>query len=199
MHELQDKYGIKKAILEGYEPTLDKELVHVVSILDSIGVGTRLVTNGALLNSNLVEKLVSAGLNIIEISIKAFDENKHRIYTGASLIHVLSNFRLVHSFSLKICAESVLIPGLIDAREIGKIAEYISKLNPNTPYKIDGYWKVNQMWREPTEEELNMALRIAKRFLRNAFLPTPFTTCYVQAVYPIRTDEFVAKSLLTFD
>jgi len=61
-----------------------------------------------------------------------------------------------------------LVPGLIDADEIERIAEFIAEVDPRIPYRIDGYILMeNDVYRRPTVAELEEARRRAEKYLRN--------------------------------
>jgi len=60
-----------------------------------------------------------------------------------------------------------LVPGLIDADEIERIAEFIAGVDPEIPYRIDGYIPMeNDVYRRPTVAELEEARRRAEKHLK---------------------------------
>jgi pyruvate-formate lyase-activating enzyme len=159
--------NVKRAVLGGAEPTLDKELLNVIDSLNDLDIKTDLLTNGYALNETFVEKLEKAGLTSIRVSIKAYDDNIHQFYTGQTNRPVLDNFKLLNESRIELAAESVLIPGLIEKDEIGRIAKFISSVNLSIPYRIDGFISIHDAsWRSPSPREVIEATRVAKRYLK---------------------------------
>jgi pyruvate-formate lyase-activating enzyme len=157
---------VKRAVLGGGEPTLDPELPAVVELLEGLGVKTLLTTNGHALNEKLIGKLEEAGLSGIRMSIRAFDDAIHRSYTGHTNKLVLKNFRTLAKTRIRLIAESILIPGLVEGNEIEKIAEFVASVNPAIPYRIDGFIPFNDApWKRPSREEVTKAAQLANKHL----------------------------------
>ena len=164
------RLNTKNAILGGAEPTLDEELPDVIDLLNGFDIRTLLTTNGHILNEKLIEKLEDVGLSSTRMSIKAYDDGIHRFYTGQTNKSVLDNFRLLSKSRIKLIAESILIPGLIEQNEIESIAKFIASINPSIPYRIDGFMPFHDApWRSPSPEEVIRAAQIAKRHLENIY------------------------------
>jgi pyruvate-formate lyase-activating enzyme len=184
----------KRATLGGQEPTLDPELPDVVELLEGLGIKTLLITNGHILNKKLIERLDEAGLSGAQISIKAYNDDIHRLYTGQTNKSVLDNFKIVAKARIKLIAESVLIPGLVEGSEIEKIAEFIASVNPAIPYRIDSFIPCNDTpWKRPSPEEMTTAAQMAKKHLWIVNCPN-FETVHgkseaVNVYPPIRNDS----------
>lgn len=160
--------GIEKAVLGGGEPTIDAQLVDVIRLLDSLDVTTILLSNGYAFNENRIEELEDAALDEICVSIKALRDALHIEYTGKSNQRVLKNFNLLSRSGIRIRAESVLIPQLIEHDEIKSIASFIASVDSSIPYRIDGYVPVREAhWRQPLREEILQAVEEAKEHLEN--------------------------------
>lgn len=130
---------MKRAVLGGGEPTLDKELLDIIGMLDALDVKIHLLTNGYILNEKFIEKLEEVGLSSTYVSIKAYNDDVHRFYTGQTNRPVLDNFKLLSKSRIKLMAESVLIPRLIEQDEIERIARFIASIDPSIQYRIDGF------------------------------------------------------------
>ena len=157
---------VKRATLGGGEPTLDTELPAVVELLEELGIKTLLITNGHILNGKLIERLEEAGLSGAQISIKAHDDYIHRFYTGQTNKSVLENFKILANTRIKLIAESILIPRLVQESEIQRIAEFIASVNPVIPYRIDGFIPLKDTpWKRPSPAEMTRAAQIAKKHL----------------------------------
>ena len=157
-----DRLGARKVILMGGEPTVDPELPTLTKKLRASGIHSVLLTNGHELNEELLENV-----NEICVSIKAYSDELHRKFTGKSNKNALKNFRKIYNSGVSLSSESIYIPGLIEAEEIKKITQFISSINSEIPYHIDAYIPVNDLWRAPTSQEIENAVREARKHLKN--------------------------------
>jgi pyruvate formate lyase activating enzyme len=185
---IAEKLALRKAVLGGEEPTLDPELPNIVATLSSLGIKTLLTTNGHALNPDLLQKLEEAGLSAIRMSIRAFNDDIHRIYTGQTNSQLLKNFASASKTRIKLIAESIVIPGLVNQNEIARIAEFIADINPAIPYRVDGFMPFNDVpWRSPTPEEVDEAAQTALRhlwFVNVLHCETGHKTREVISIYP---------------
>ncbi len=101
----------EKAILEGYEPTLDNLLPEIIKILVNNNIEPILLTNGYLL-SNFMNTLKNSGLERIQISIKTVNPELHKKYTGTNVYPVLNNFIKAYEKGFNLSAESVYVPNI---------------------------------------------------------------------------------------
>jgi len=87
--------------------------------------------------------LISNGC--IKFDLKAFDSNLHRALTGASNAQTLANFAAAAEYFHQrsspplVVASTLLVPGYVDAEEVGRIAQFIADLNPDIPYALLGF------------------------------------------------------------
>ncbi len=97
-------------------------------------------SNPKLLRKALQLSLESGGC--VKFDLKAFDENLHRVLTGGSNIRTLENFTYAASRIPErpdpppVVASTLLVPGYVDAEEVGRIASFIADLNPAIPYAL---------------------------------------------------------------
>ncbi|MEA2121500.1 MAG: hypothetical protein EGMGGAKC_00821 [Dehalococcoides mccartyi] len=64
----------------------------------------------------------------------------------------------------------MFIPGYIDLEETEKIARFIASVDENIPYRMDAYFESgDNPWRPPTPEEMQMALEVARKHLKNVY------------------------------
>jgi pyruvate-formate lyase-activating enzyme len=183
---------VKRAVLGGGEPTLDPQLPDIIDLLDDLDIETHLLTNGHILNGKLVKKIDDAGLSSTCMSIKAYNDDIHRFYTGQTNKSVLDNFKLLAKTQIILMVESVLIPGLIDSDEIERIARFIASVNDSIPFRIDGFIPIHDVpWRRPSPEEVLTATQIAKTHLKNVYYIHSGTEQKGQviSVYPATTRD----------
>ncbi|NWG09702.1 MAG: radical SAM protein [Nitrososphaerales archaeon] len=193
-----ERFDVKRAVLGGAEPTLDKELIKVIDSLNTLDIKTDLLTNGYILNEKFVEELEKAGLTSVRVSIKTHNDDTHQFYTGQTNSPVLDNFKLLNESQIELKAESVLIPGLIEKDEIGRIARFITNVNLSIPYRIDGFIPIHDTpWRSPSPKEVIEAAQIARRYLKNVSYIHSKTKIKEEIinVYPIIKDESYPKTM----
>ena len=77
--------------------------------------------------------------------IKAHDENLHRTLTGVGNREVLESFaRAASRFEERpvpplVVASTLLVPGYLDAAEIGRVARFVASPNAGIPYVLLGF------------------------------------------------------------
>ncbi|RLA99211.1 MAG: hypothetical protein DRG55_08195 [Deltaproteobacteria bacterium] len=151
---------VKKALFLGREPTVDPDLPRLLKALKARGVHNVLITNGW--------RVLTEGVDEVCLSIKAVTPRVFQAFTGLEdPRRVLENFRRYASTGVLLRAESVLVPGLVEQPEIGRIARFIAGVNPSIPYRIDAYLPhPGDSYRAPTLRELQEARERARRYLK---------------------------------
>lgn len=93
-----------------------------------------------LLDAALEYSFKSGGC--VKFDLKAFDEGVHVALTGISNRRTLSNFkRAAARFQARagpplLVASTLLVPGYVEADQVGKIAEFIASSDPRIPYSL---------------------------------------------------------------
>jgi pyruvate formate lyase activating enzyme len=101
-------------------------------------------TSNARLLDRAVELSLASG-GCIKFDLKAADENLHIALTGASNRQTLQNFaRAARRFNERpktplVIASTLLVPGYVDAEEVGRIARFIASIHPGIPYSLLGF------------------------------------------------------------
>ncbi|MFQ6102373.1 MAG: radical SAM protein [Anaerolineae bacterium] len=116
-------------------------------ILAQRGVAVCWETNGTV-HPRLMKRALDLSLatgGCVKFDLKAHDDNLHRALTGASNHQTLENFaRAAARFDERpnpppLVASTLLVPGYVDAEEVGRIARFIADLNPAIPYALLGF------------------------------------------------------------
>lgn len=100
-------------------------------------------SNPKLLNRAVQLSLESGGC--IKFDLKAYDAALHIALTSESNRRTLENFaRAARRFDERpepplVVASTLLVPGYVDAEEVGRIARFIADLNPDLPYALLGF------------------------------------------------------------
>ncbi|ADJ25357.1 Radical SAM domain protein [Dehalogenimonas lykanthroporepellens BL-DC-9] len=151
---------IERAIYIGIEPTLDPGFPPLAKSLKSkYGAYNILFTNGVVCPD-------TSALDEIIVSLKAITPELYHEYTAANNKKTLNNFRKLHESGKKLQAEITLIPGIIEADEVEKVASFIASVDPAIPLRINGFISLNGVkYRAPSGEEVEVAANLAKNHL----------------------------------
>lgn len=101
-------------------------------------------TNGTM-HPKLLDAAVQYSLDTggcVKFDLKAWNENLHIALTGVSNKRTLQNFeRAARRFDERphpplVIASTLLVPGYVDAEEVGALARWIAGINPRIPYAL---------------------------------------------------------------
>jgi pyruvate formate lyase activating enzyme len=82
----------------------------------------------------------------IKLDLKAWDEGIHHALCGVTHRRTMENFsRLAERAGSRpeppfLIASTLLVPGYIDEEEVGELAAFIARLNPDIPYSLLGFY-----------------------------------------------------------
>jgi pyruvate-formate lyase-activating enzyme len=101
-------------------------------------------------------------------SLKAVTEDIHLRYTGQSNKKILKNFTTIYASEVKLSAISLVVPELIEAREIERIAMFIASIDKNISFMVHAYFAIpNAPWRTAKARDIEEAVRLARKHLSN--------------------------------
>jgi len=167
--ELISKYGMKRAVLGGGEPTTDPNLAKILRVLKGLNLDIAVLTNACTINENVMKEFVDPHVTVI-VSIKSIDPVKHEAYTGFPLRPVLDNLIKMHDLNVKLLIETIAIPGFNDEYDIGELARFIASLDKSIPMIIDSFIPVpGAPWRRTTLSELERSEKAASIYLDNVY------------------------------
>jgi pyruvate formate lyase activating enzyme len=153
---------VKQAFFMGQEPATDPQLPELAKKLRQ-----EYATRNILLTNGFKVPPIQYFDEIV-FSIKSYTDSLHREYTGKSNKEALANFISLYESGVNLRTESIFIPEYIDCDEIEKIANFISQVDRDIPYRIDAYLPSGgNPWRRPTSDEMRTAVSMAKRHLNN--------------------------------
>jgi len=101
-------------------------------------------TNGTM-HPRLLDAAVEYSLDTggcIKFDLKAYDEGLHIALTGISNQRTLENFvRAAQRFDERsqpplVVASTLLVPGYVEADQVGQLARFIASINPRIPYAL---------------------------------------------------------------
>jgi pyruvate formate lyase activating enzyme len=100
------------------------------------------------MSPELLDKMMTLSLEsggCVKFDLKAVDRNIHLALCGVDNGRTLENFAAAAKRIRErpepppLIASTLLVPGYIDAREVGAIASFIARLDPNIPYALLGF------------------------------------------------------------
>ena len=166
---------LEEVVITGGEPTLDRRyLVDLVARLKEFIGWVVLDTNGYLLDEDYLQELIKVGLTEIMFDLKAWDEKLHEWYTGCSNRRILENIRNAYG-KVKLVVNTVYVPGIVDEREIEKIAQFLAELDDKKEidYRINRFraeLSYEKIARNPDPEEIERAYSIVARHMKNSVI-----------------------------
>jgi pyruvate formate lyase activating enzyme len=98
-----------------------------------------------LMHPKLLDRAVEYSFSTggcVKFDLKAFDEELHQALSGVSNRRTLQNFARAARRSRErpepplVVASTLLVPGYVDAHQVGKIARYIASIDPDIPYAL---------------------------------------------------------------
>jgi pyruvate formate lyase activating enzyme len=101
-------------------------------------------TNGAM-SPELLNRIVDISLEsggCVKFDIKAWDESLHKALTGVGNKRTLKNVDLIAARigarpePPLFVASTLMVPGYVDAEEVGKIARFLAERSPGIPYSL---------------------------------------------------------------
>lgn len=104
-------------------------------------------TNGTAV-PRLMDEVLDLALETggcVKFDLKAYDDTLHRALTGASNRHALENVaRAVARLDERpepplVVISTLLVPGYVDADEVGRIARFLATRSPAVPYVLLGF------------------------------------------------------------
>jgi pyruvate-formate lyase-activating enzyme len=174
------KLGAKSVLFEGQEASLDPTMPAIAETLHrKLSTTNILLTNG--LNMPDLKHI-----DRVAFGLKAFDEALHIDYTGHSNRLILENFKRIYDSGVPMLAETVVIPGYIDAPEVEGLAEFIASIDPGMLYHLDAYTRVaDNPWPRATEDHVEKAALAARKYLSNVhFLRDEPREFSVKSIFP---------------
>ena len=101
-------------------------------------------TNGSM-NPELLDPMMELAVcsgGCVKFDLKAWDKNLHLALTGVENQRTTDNFARAAAYTRRrsqppvLIANTLLVPGYIDAAEVAAIARFIAALDPNIPYSL---------------------------------------------------------------
>ena len=101
-------------------------------------------TNGSM-NRGLLDETIELSLRsggCLKFDLKAHSESVHLALCGVTNARTLRNFRYATRFRAQrpgpplLVASTLLVPGYVDAEEVGRLAAFIADLDPTIPYSL---------------------------------------------------------------
>ena len=158
-------------IIEGGEPLLQKELFEIIKIIHRYGIRVYLITNGMLLDENIIRRFRELDVNLM-ISIDGADkESYERIRKGASFGRLKESVELANDYNiLDSCPVTI---GKHNHQQIGKLFKFAKEI---------GYKKITFLGLKPCADYNKYVLN-AKEYEKIFFSIIQYQRDYKMDVY----------------
>ena len=136
--QIAERYDASQIMINvsGGEPLMRDDLIEIMTYADSLGYRWGLVTNGLLLNNNLIDSLKSTHLSTISISIDGLSNTHDSIRrVKGGLDTVIGNLHLLSDANF---LETIMITTVVSKRNIDEL-DKIKELLKSVPINI---WRV---------------------------------------------------------
>jgi len=147
------------------EPTLDSNLGLEVELLRDLGVPLAILTNSSLIwredvrNDLLAFDFVSLKLDAVSEPLWRKVDRPHKALKLDAILEGMLEFR--ESFDGRLVTETMLIDGVNYEGELERIAEFLSRLDPDVAYIAVPTRPPAEPWVRPAREEtINMAFQL---------------------------------------
>lgn len=156
-------FRLERLLILGGEPLTCADLDVMVSEAKACGAWVKIAHSNASF-------MPPEGVDEMGISLRAISKRKHQQLTGVSNTKVLGNVYAIRDRGVELEVSTILIPEVVDADEIGKIAEFLAEVDEEIPLHITAFLPVPGItWRGPTDGEMAMAMQAARAHLKNVF------------------------------
>lgn len=118
------EYGAWIRITGGGEPLLHPQMLELIEYAKGVGAKVGLITNGSLLNSYAIHKLLAADIDAIDISADASDEETYsKVRVGLDFNNLLHNVKmLVFTRGINCKTKTKIVVSIVDQKAIeGKL------------------------------------------------------------------------------
>jgi pyruvate formate lyase activating enzyme len=151
---------VRSAIFLGTEASLDPEMPALAKALHKEFHSYNILLTNGLKPADMRD------IDEVIFSLKAVTPAGHKAYTGKDNAAILKNFEALARSGKKMQSETVLIPGLIEADEVERVAGFIAGIDKRITLRIDAYFPVgDNPWRAATAAEVEEAACLARRHL----------------------------------
>ncbi|MGE5633530.1 MAG: YjjW family glycine radical enzyme activase [Caulobacteraceae bacterium] len=125
--------------VSGGECMLQKEfLLELFNEVHKLDLTAFVDSNGSL-DFSKEEELVNV-LDAVMLDIKSYDNEEHKMLTGAANGEVLKNAAYLAEKNKLYEVRTVIVPGILDNKQnVDRISQYIASLNPEVRYKLISY------------------------------------------------------------
>lgn len=132
------EYKTKMLFVSGGEPLIRKDIVEVVRIIKRYIPLITINTNATLLTEHLLEKLIDAGVNYIQVSLDGLEKSHNKIRGEGTFQKTFSNLKLLAKYNDKI---SVHVSCVISKINLDYMEEFVNFLinKSKLPIKIIGF------------------------------------------------------------
>ncbi len=162
--------GAFRVVFTGGEPLLREDLFEMVACVHNLGLATTLETNGSLLDRKKVEKLVKAGINVINISINRSNPHDYDVFSGYKGLFkkVIDDFKILEDYPVDTAVFTTVTK--VNIKEIPEIIDIAADVKADriafVPISPAGRARTNQDLYPTPQEYMDVLKRIYEKDLQ---------------------------------
>ena len=120
--------------ISGGEPLVRKDIVEVVKILKQISPLICINTNATLINEELLNQLIDAGLNYIQVSLDGIEEMHDAVRGKGMYKKTMENLKLINKYEDKV---KLHISSLVSMLNIDYMDQFVDQILNKEKIKVD--------------------------------------------------------------
>ena len=128
------KYSPRVIFISGGEPLVRKDIVEVVKILKQISPLICINTNATLINEELLNQLIDAGLNYIQVSLDGIEEMHDAVRGKGMYKKTMENLKLINKYEDKV---KLHISSLVSMLNIDYMDQFVNQILNKEKIKVD--------------------------------------------------------------
>jgi cyclic pyranopterin phosphate synthase len=212
MARVAHAYGVRRFRITGGEPTLRRDLVHIVAAIKALpDAWVSMVTNGTRLTPMLTEALKAAGMDQVTISLDSVDGDRFRAITGVNAFHAVAEaLDNAQAYGLPCQVNAVVLNGVNDHELIdlirfvgskGASIKFLDLFNVgDTLYGEDGipYWETRYYNLALLRERLASVAQETEVVYPTGGLGTPMHSYLVEGTRVLVKDNTVGTNYAGF-
>lgn len=132
------EYQTNCVFISGGEPTFRKDIVKLIKLVKNYIPVITLNTNATLLNRELIENLINAGVNYFQVSLDGLENEHNEIRGKGNFKKTINNIKLLCEYSDKINVHISCVISMLNINMMEEFVKYLVIKN-KFPIQIIGF------------------------------------------------------------
>lgn len=132
------EYSTRMIFVSGGEPLIRKDIVEVVRLIKKYIPIITINTNGLLLNRELLEELIDAGVNYFQVSLDGLEEEHEKIRGEGTFKKTIENMKLICEYKDKVRLHVSSVVSKLNINKMDIFVDYLEN-KMQLPIQIIGF------------------------------------------------------------